>query len=176
MKEIELKLVSELMKNSRRSDRELAKALGVSQPTVSRLIKKLEKQGIIKEYTMIPDLSQLGYGLLIVALVKHRKNLDPEHFTEAENKGIERARSENSPEAVMAERGMGFGYNAVILAYEKDYRAYTQLIDRLRAFEHLETTEIQSFIIDLKDKVHYRPFTYSTLARHLLTMQKQDKE
>jgi hypothetical protein len=44
MKNIELKLISELMKNSRRSDRELAKAIGVSQPTVSRLIKKLENQ------------------------------------------------------------------------------------------------------------------------------------
>lgn len=30
MKDVELRLVSELMKNSRRSDRELAKTLGVS--------------------------------------------------------------------------------------------------------------------------------------------------
>jgi len=44
MKETELKLVSELMKNSRRSDRELARAMGVSQPTVSRMIRKLEKE------------------------------------------------------------------------------------------------------------------------------------
>jgi DNA-binding Lrp family transcriptional regulator len=49
MKDVELKLVSELMKNSRRSDRELAKAVGVSQPTVSRLVKRLEKDGLIKE-------------------------------------------------------------------------------------------------------------------------------
>jgi DNA-binding Lrp family transcriptional regulator len=32
MKVIELKLVSELMKNSRRNDRELARAIGTSQP------------------------------------------------------------------------------------------------------------------------------------------------
>ena len=60
MKEIELKLISELMKNSRRSDRDLAKAIGTSQPTVSRMIGKLEKEGIIKEYTMIPDFGKLG--------------------------------------------------------------------------------------------------------------------
>lgn len=64
LKAIELRLVSELMKNSRRSDRELARALGVSQPTVSRMISRLEKEGIIKEYTMIPDFKKLGYNIL----------------------------------------------------------------------------------------------------------------
>jgi DNA-binding Lrp family transcriptional regulator len=33
---VELRLISELMQNSRRSDRELARALGISQPTVTR--------------------------------------------------------------------------------------------------------------------------------------------
>ena len=64
MKNIELRLISELMKNSRRSDRELARVLGVSQPTVSRTIKKLEKEGYIREYTMIPDFSKLGYEIM----------------------------------------------------------------------------------------------------------------
>ena len=41
IKEIELKVLSELMKNSSRSDRELAKAIGSSQPTVSRTRKKI---------------------------------------------------------------------------------------------------------------------------------------
>ena len=64
MKDVELRLISELMKNSRRSDRELAKATGVSQPTISRMIKKLEKERIIKEYTMIPDFVKLGYEIM----------------------------------------------------------------------------------------------------------------
>jgi DNA-binding Lrp family transcriptional regulator len=67
---VELKLVSELMKNSRRSDRELAKAVGVSEPTIGRLIKKLEKEGIIQEYTMIPDFAKLGYELMAITLAK----------------------------------------------------------------------------------------------------------
>jgi DNA-binding Lrp family transcriptional regulator len=44
MKDVQLKLISERMKNCRRSDRELAKVIGVSQPTASRLIEKLERR------------------------------------------------------------------------------------------------------------------------------------
>jgi hypothetical protein len=58
MKDIELRLLSELIKNSHRSDRELAKALNVSQPTISRLSQKLRKEGIIKEYTIVPDFTK----------------------------------------------------------------------------------------------------------------------
>lgn len=43
MKKVELKLLSELMKNARRSDRDLAKVSGTSQPIVTRARNRLEK-------------------------------------------------------------------------------------------------------------------------------------
>jgi DNA-binding Lrp family transcriptional regulator len=61
LKENELKILFELIKNARRSDRELAKAIRVSQPTVTRTRTKLEKMGLVKEYTIIPDLRKMGY-------------------------------------------------------------------------------------------------------------------
>jgi DNA-binding Lrp family transcriptional regulator len=64
LRDIEVKLISELMKDSRRSDRELVRVLGISQPTVGRMIKRLEKDGVINEYTMIPDLSRLGIDIV----------------------------------------------------------------------------------------------------------------
>ena len=70
MKDIERRLLSELMKNCRRSDRELAKVLGVSQPTVTRAIHRLQEEGYIKEYTVIPDFSKLGYELMGFTFVK----------------------------------------------------------------------------------------------------------
>jgi len=36
MKDFELKLISKLMRNSRRGDRELSRKLGVTQPTITR--------------------------------------------------------------------------------------------------------------------------------------------
>lgn len=46
LKPIDYKLLFELMKDSHRSDRQLAKALGVSQPTVTRRRAMLEKNYI----------------------------------------------------------------------------------------------------------------------------------
>jgi DNA-binding Lrp family transcriptional regulator len=43
----ELKTLFELVKGARRSDRELARALRVSQPTVTRARTKLEKTGFV---------------------------------------------------------------------------------------------------------------------------------
>jgi DNA-binding Lrp family transcriptional regulator len=174
MKEVELRLVSELMRNSRRSDRELAKVIGVSQPTIGRMIKKLEKEGIIKEYTMIPDFSKLGYGLLVLTFVKHARQFDSKELDEITRKGIERARQRRSQETIMAERGIGLGYGSVIISYEKDYSSYLELVERLKKFEHLDLSSIQSFIIDLKDKVHYRSLTFSTIARHLLMLAEEE--
>ena len=62
MNDTELKVIIELLKNSRRSDRELSKAIGVSQPTVSRTIDKLKKQGYIKEFTIIPDFKKTWFS------------------------------------------------------------------------------------------------------------------
>jgi len=56
MKEKMRRLVSELLKDSKRSDRELAQILKVSQPTVTRMRQTLVKEGIIREFTVILDL------------------------------------------------------------------------------------------------------------------------
>ncbi|MGA2309647.1 MAG: winged helix-turn-helix transcriptional regulator [Candidatus Bathyarchaeia archaeon] len=70
LKDTEAALISELISNSRRSDRELARAIGVSQPTVSRIIKRLEREGVVNEYTMIPDFRKLGYNLCAFIFLK----------------------------------------------------------------------------------------------------------
>jgi DNA-binding Lrp family transcriptional regulator len=58
-----LKLLFALIKNSKRSDRDLAKILGFSQPTVTRVRKALEKEAI-KQYTIIPNLPYLGFDII----------------------------------------------------------------------------------------------------------------
>lgn len=63
MKKIDMKLLSELLKDSKRSDRELAKVLGVSQPTVTRMRTKLVKEGMIRDWIVVPDFVKMGYEI-----------------------------------------------------------------------------------------------------------------
>jgi len=64
MKKKERQFLSELLKDSKRSDREIAKVLGVSQPTITRMRNRLVEEGLIKEFTIIPEFAKMGYEIL----------------------------------------------------------------------------------------------------------------
>ncbi|MGA2308765.1 MAG: AsnC family transcriptional regulator [Candidatus Bathyarchaeia archaeon] len=174
MKPVERRLISELMKNSRRSDRELAKAIGVSQPTVSRTIAKLEKDDVLREYTVIPDFNKLGYHLCALTFANFETPTD----LQAMRKLIEEygKRLAEIPQAVMIERGLGEGANGVVISLHESYSGYMQFQRWLKQFAHLSKYELHSFIIDLDDKVHYRYLTFSTLAKHMLLDMKEKEE
>ncbi|MDH5389876.1 MAG: winged helix-turn-helix transcriptional regulator [Candidatus Bathyarchaeota archaeon] len=70
-----INLLLELLKDSKRSDRELAKVLDVSQPTVSRMRSRLLKEGAIKEFTVIPDFVKLGYEIMAITCVKVKEKM-----------------------------------------------------------------------------------------------------
>lgn len=174
MKDIELKVISELMKNSRRSDRELAKVLKVSQPTVSRTIKRLEKEGIIKEFTMIPDFVKLGYKIMALTFCSV-KGLNSEE-REKVVLTIERESSgKPSQKIIMFERGLGLESTGVIVSLHEDYSSYVEFIDKLKEHPFLDVSRFRSFLISLEDKVHIRPLTFSLLANHVLQT-KEKKE
>ena len=172
MKDTELRLITELMKNSRRSDRELAKAIGASQPTVSRIIKKLEKEKIIEEYTMISNFSKLGYKILALTFVKLKTTLNQEQIERAREIAKERLRAGPS-EAVMLERGMGLGFDGVFITYHEDYLSYEKFADWLRQFDFIAMKDVQSFIVNLESPVRYRPLTFSVLANHVREMKEK---
>jgi len=170
VKRTERKLVSELMRNSRRSDRELAKAVGVSQPTISRMIKKLENEGYIKEYTIVPDFRKLGYHLIALIFVKLKQGLSSDEIEEARRMARESLKA-GSLEVVMLERGIGLGYDGVFISLHKDYASYLELKKSCRQFSFLELSKFETFLVNLDDKVRYRPLTFSTLAKHALSME-----
>lgn len=167
MKELELKLISELMKNSRRSDRELARAIGTSQPTVTRLRTKFEKEGMIKEYTIVPDFASLGYALVVITFAKVNKDsLLPENIEKTRKEFAETFKG--SLEVVMNNRGSGMGYEGVIVSFHRNYGDYASFKRWLKQMPFFEPSGIDSFLIDLTDKVHSRYLTFSYLAQHMM--------
>jgi DNA-binding Lrp family transcriptional regulator len=174
MKEVELKLISELMKNSRKSDRELAKAIGVSQPTVTRTRGRLEKEGVIKEYTMIPDFRKLGFKIMAITFALSRP-LDKEG-AEKVIKTLAESVKEKQFEFIMLERGRGLGFDGVVISLHEDYSSYLNVLEWIRQFDFLEVDKSDSFLINLDDNVRYRPLTFSTLDNVLLRAEKRVKK
>ena len=176
MKKVEWKLISELMKNSRRSDRELAHAIGVSQPTVGRTVKRLEKEGYIKEYTILPDFHKLGYKIAAFTFVRLKKGLSREEIVEARKIAKERL-EEKSLEIVMVEKGIGLGYDGVFVSLHEDYTSYLKFKNEVSQDTHLEAYNVESFLISLgEEETHFRPLTFSALAKHLVALKERIKE
>jgi len=57
-----------LLEDCKRSDRDIAKSTGVSQPTVTRARDYLREQGFILGYVAIPDLSKLDFEIVAVTI------------------------------------------------------------------------------------------------------------
>jgi DNA-binding Lrp family transcriptional regulator len=167
MKDIELRLISELMKNSRRSDRELAKVLGVSQPTVSRTLKKLEKEGVIKEYTMIPDFTKLGFEIMSIDFAKLKESFSEEKLKEI-RKQVRQTLLKEPESAIVGMTGIGCNADRVIVAFHEDYSTYTEALKKIKQHPLVEVEEIKSFLIDLNDRSQYLPLTFSSLADYII--------
>ena len=166
MKDVELRLIGELAKNSRRSDRELAKRLHISQPTVTRVRNKLEKEGIIREYTIMPDFARLGYEMASITFAKMKELPSQKNIDEVMKQAKAMEKMNPSP-TIVSMRGIGCNADYVSVAFHKTYSEFTQYMEYIRQIPQVKVDEIKSFVIDLLDKGHFRYLTLSVLADYL---------
>jgi len=170
VKDVELKLIVELMKNSRRSDRELAKAIGVSQPTVSRMMAKLQKERVIREYTIVPDFNKLGFSIMSVFFMKTNQG-QPEKVKQARETIREMEKERPFPD-ILTMAGIGPDSDRVIVAFHENYSAYSEYIKMIKNLVGINAETVQSFLVDLTDKNHYRYPTFLGLANYVLKTNK----
>lgn len=163
MKELERKLIAELIKNSRRSDRELAKAVGCSQPTVSRMIKRLEKEGYIKEYTMIPDFHRLGYEIMALTFIQNEKKSGMEELEDLRTRGRELEKN-SAVSALFIMNGIGRDSNRVILSLHESYSSFADFVRLMKQLAAYNVHYVDSFLISTTDKSHSRPLTFAVLG------------
>ncbi len=144
-KELPHQLLRELLKNSKRSDRELAKILGVSQPTITRARNRLEKNGTIEDYTIVPNFREMGFEIFAITLVK----INPQMLT---TENIEKATqyAAKFPQAILSSMGEGLGMNGVVISLHKNYTDYQHHVTQMRLDWKGLLQDVQGFIISLE--------------------------
>ncbi len=161
------------MKDSRRSDRELARAIDASQPTVSRLIAKLKKGQYITEHTIIPNFNKLGYHVFALTFFNWKAGTR-EKEKDAVRKWTLRQAESAPNNIIVIERGMGLGYEYFMASFHRNYTSYTELLDYWRENPYIDIANMGSFIVNLDDENHYRYLTFSTLAKHLMESEERE--
>lgn len=148
------KLLYELIKNSRRSDRDLAKVLGFSQPTVTRTRRTLEDEKYVLQYTTIPDFTKIGFEIVAFTFTQR-----PPLETEADSlyKQLDK-----DPRVIFVADGNGLGgKNVVVVTMHKNYSDYSNFIADLRKKSSIQTTS--SFIAILGGTA--KTFSLSSLEK-----------
>jgi len=68
--ELDRKLLDILVKDSRTSLKELAQQVGLSSPSVSERLRRLEERGVIRAFTVEIDPEALGYPLQAIVRIR----------------------------------------------------------------------------------------------------------
>jgi DNA-binding Lrp family transcriptional regulator len=160
-------LLKQLLRNCRRSDRELAKALESSQPTVTRMRNNLEREGYIKTYTVIPDFSKLEYEILAFTFSKMKTYPNQEEALKIMQNATKWV--DERPNVIFAADGQGLGGKDVVMI--SLHRGYSEYADFMRNYA-MDWSEIvstfESFIVDVKSKFTMKPLDLKYLAKDKL--------
>ena len=155
MKKRMLSLLLELLKDSKRSDRELAKVLGVSQPTVSRMRSRLVKQGIIQDFTVIPDFVRMGYEIMAINCFKSKSSKE---LAEKAKKWMM-----SKPNIIFAAAAQGMGKNGIMISLHRDYTDFSNFLVEVMAEDETVMKEYDTMLISLKGRI-VKPLSLKYLA------------
>lgn len=162
MKSTDNKILRELLKDCRRSDRELGKAAGISQPTVGRRRAYIEKN-FIDGYTAIPKWEKIGFEIVAITFTKHNiKFFKPKERDEAYGKVKEWMMKQ--PNVVFAAGGQGIGWDGVIISFHKSYSDYTEFIRKHDSEFSGLLIDCQSFVSNIGPETIRKPFHLKYLS------------
>jgi len=150
-----MRLLLELLKDSKRSDRELAKVLDVSQPTVSRMRSRLVKEGIIRDFTVMPDFVKMGYEIMAINCFKSKTS---EEIAERAKKWVM-----SKPNIIFAAAAQGMGKNAVMISLHRNYTDFSNFLGEVLAEDENVMEDYDTMLISLERRI-VKPLSLKYLA------------
>lgn len=139
MKNKEKELLFQLLRNSKLSDREIAKKLKTSQSTITRNRHKLENR-FIKSYTVVPDLSKLNINMIAFTFANF-STPTPDLMKKISNF------IEEEKNVVFAGHGEGMRKTGIIVSFHKDFSDLTEYMKNIRLLCEGFSDSVETFIV-----------------------------
>jgi DNA-binding Lrp family transcriptional regulator len=162
LKSLDYQLLWELVKNSRRSDRTLAKVLKCSQPTVTRRRAKLE-ENFITGYTAIPRWENIGFNIIAFTFVKTKIKYAKHEERKA---AIQKAKEwfMKQPNVIFAIQGPGMEWDGICISLHKNYLDFTEFIARHDSELSVFINESQSLVANMNPELIVKTFHFKYLV------------
>jgi DNA-binding Lrp family transcriptional regulator len=155
------RLLMEYLKDSSRSEGQIAKVLGVSQPTVSKLKSKLLTSGIVRHFSAIPALSKIGYEILAFSLIKFNTENVMNNWAEVTK--MAKDWMQKHPEIIFDSRAEGMGVDAINISVHKDYAAYKEFLAQSKLIWGKFFSEMNYILVDIQQGIN-KPLSFKYLA------------
>ncbi len=134
-------IMSILQEDSRLSYRQIAQRVGVSTATIMNRVKELEKNNIIKKYSVFLDYEKLGYDVEVMIEIRIAKG----KLFEVEK---EIAHDPN----VFAVYDTTGDFDAVILARFQNRRKMDTFLKKIQKYDFVERTNTRFILNTIREK------------------------
>ena len=168
--EVDLRIIVELTKNAKISDRMLARTLGVSQPTITRRRAQLEKRGFL-DYTIIPNLTELGYEVMAFHFAewhseKYATIRQEENFQKCIRDFIAR-----HPCFIFISSGQGMGMTRIGITVHRSYSEFRKFAQAVQEEWGQYLSRLNYFLVSLKGDQILQNITFIHLLESIVKSQ-----
>ena len=150
MRDKEKQVLFELLKDGRKPDKHIAQLLKLTQPTVTRIRQRLERDKIIKGYRAVVDEKAANLSISAITFFDWRDHSEKQQIDEAT------AYINKMPEVVYFASGEGLrGKTFVMVTFHKTFAGYEEFTKKLRERYGKQLAYMEEFISST-DSIHKR--------------------
>lgn len=161
LKKKEKDVLVRLIKNGRKTDKQIAKEINTTQPTVTRIRQKLEREKYIWDYHARPSFRKIGLNIIVVTFMQWTDYSKKEELTE-----FIKAMKTNKKILCFA-RGNGLsGRTAFFISSHKDMKSYEDFIVDIKTRWGTYIKSTDQFISSIENV--FKPFDYSDVTSLIL--------
>ncbi|MCK5593801.1 MAG: Lrp/AsnC family transcriptional regulator [Candidatus Aenigmarchaeota archaeon] len=161
LKKKEKAVLLKLIKNGRKTDKQIAKELDTTQPTVTRIRQKLEREKNILEYHARPSFKKIGLNIIIITFMQWADYSKKEELA----KFIKDMKTNKN--ILCFARGNGLsGRTAVFISAHKDMKCYEDFIVDIKTIWGTYIKSTDQFISSIENV--FKSFDCSDVAALIL--------